>query len=619
MRLRSRSFGRQAEKSNEPVMKKLLLLFLLPVIGMATLSAQTTLKPVRDRDTDLWGFVNSRGEWAIAPCFEAVMSDRSFTDAFTTSSSKIGIVKYKGKWACIDRKGQFLTKPIFVNEYAALNAATNIKNDVPLGKWVQPLKDGDTELWGFINYLGNWVILPQFEAVLADRSFTDDFTASSKDAGVVKYRGKWGAVDKAGRFLVQPVFPNEYDALSAVSDMKKSGSIPMIPYSQLPNYADAQGGGQQSDAQQTATQKPTGPRPSASAETKAGVSALAEAQKAMSGQPKLRIISPQSGSTYDTEVVSIKYEAKSAGGAPVALIVTVDGEPYDMNTKGVRRAGQELTIPLPRKEGQRKIMIMAKDGDNFSEPQFINLTYVGEKRKPTLYTLAIGVGEYNDPKINRLMFGAKDASDVAATIRNVKTNVYDKVAEPVVLTDKDATTANIRDALEDMVNRPRQDDVVIIYMSGHAVPDARETYFLSSDARSDRLFSSAVRFSEIDHAMNLLVDRQCKVIVFMDACHAAQLYGANTKSVNETIQLAEPSIIGFYSSTAGQKSVEKKEWGNSAFTRALIDGINGKAMNDKKEVTTKNLEGYIYETVTGLTNSTQKPIVKTEVGHYVLF
>ena len=88
-------------------MKRFLLFSLLSLLLPASAPAQTSLRAAQDPDTELWGFVDARGEWAIAPAFEEC-HPYSFSSGF-----RLGSVKYKGRWGCIDRKGGSSSVPYF--------------------------------------------------------------------------------------------------------------------------------------------------------------------------------------------------------------------------------------------------------------------------------------------------------------------------------------------------------------------------------------------------------------------------------------------------------------------------------------------------------------------------
>ena len=87
----------------------------------------------------------------------------------------------------------------------------------------------------------------------------------------------------------------------------------------------------------------------------------------------------------------------------------------------------------------------------------------------------------------------------------------------------------------------------------------------------------------------------------------------------ETFSMAEPDIIGFYSSTEAQKSNESEQWENGIFTKALLEGIKGKAVDEEGNITLDALELYIRNQVRQATNGRQMPIFENRQGNFILF
>jgi Patatin-like phospholipase len=64
----------------------------------------------------------------------------------------------------------------------------------------------------------------------------------------------------------------------------------------------------------------------------------------------------------------------------------------------------------------------------------------------------------------------------------------------------------------------------------------------------------------------------------------------------EQLRAAENGIVVFTSSTGNELSQEKDEWGNGAFTKALVEGLRGAAGRpDVPVVMISDLQGYVPE------------------------
>jgi len=62
-------------------------------------------------------------------------------------------------------------------------------------------------------------------------------------------------------------------------------------------------------------------------------------------------------------------------------------------------------------------------------------------------------------------------------------------------------------------------------------------------------------------------------------------------------------------------SEENDAWGNGAFTRAVVDGLRGKADLQKTgRVTFKSLDLYVSDAVSRLTDGRQTPVTISPIG-----
>jgi uncharacterized caspase-like protein len=76
----------------------------------------------------------------------------------------------------------------------------------------------------------------------------------------------------------------------------------------------------------------------------------------------------------------------------------------------------------------------------------------------------------------------------------------------------------------------------------------------------------------------------------------------------ERIHSAENGAVVFASSTGRQYSFEDPNWGNGAFTKAVVEGVEGKAdYAGKGRITINMLDLYISERVKELTKGKQTP------------
>jgi WD40 repeat protein len=334
--------------------------------------------------------------------------------------------------------------------------------------------------------------------------------------------------------------------------------------------------------------------------------------------PIVSILSPKDGSEVSDKEIELKFSIRNLSEEPVTKVkVLVDGRPIgrglaikelqkDQDIQGTR-------VPIPEKDSE--ISIIAENKYAASEPATVKLRWSGKVKedefiiKPKLYVLAIGVSKYEDKNLT-LQFAAKDASDFAESLFKQKGGLYRDVVIKV-LTDEKATKDEIIDGFDWISKETTSKDIAIIFLAGHGVNEKGGVYyFLPVNANVDRLRRTAVPFTEMK---NTVASMAGKTILFIDTCHAGNVMGARavatdiTGIVNE-LASAENGAVVFASSTGKQYSYEDPTWGNGAFTKAAVEGMNGKAdYTGKGRITINMLDLYVSERVKELTRGKQTP------------
>ena len=342
-------------------------------------------------------------------------------------------------------------------------------------------------------------------------------------------------------------------------------------------------------------------------------------------KPTCEIIVPQNGDTYTTGTILIKYRTTAAEGLFSEVSVSVNGRDVEvkerdqMVSKGVRMAAaQEAEIDVPKNpESDCIITMMVKDSQGtLGEPKKVKVRYVGDKPKPALHLFAVGISDYPAKDLESLSYAAKDAKDFVNAVTSANTDMYSEV-KPQLFVNSKATSAAIKGALNSLKNDVEQGDVVMVFFSGHGIKENEEAYYMSYDA-SAKEYYNGVEFDFIKKRLNAMAqEKKCRVVLFLDACHSGAMYGM--KGVTRSFTEATPDIVGFYSSTEGQQSAEKKKIQNGVFTHALIMGLKGEAVNEDGEVTLNSLDRYVKEKVKAETDGKQDPIVENRIGDAVLF
>jgi WD40 repeat protein len=334
--------------------------------------------------------------------------------------------------------------------------------------------------------------------------------------------------------------------------------------------------------------------------------------------PVVTVLSPRDGSETSAREIEVRFEVRSASGEPVSQTrILVDGRPVgkgqeikpDPKDHNLLRA----KVMIPEKDTE--ISIIAENKHGVSEPATVNLKWAGKVKeeefiiKPKLYVLAVGVSKYEDKNLT-LQFAAKDARDFAGSLLKQKDGLYRDVVVKV-LTDEKATRDEIIDGFDWISKETTSKDIAVVFLAGHGVNEKGGVYyFLPVNANIDRLRRTGVPFTEMKNTVASLAG---KTILFIDTCHAGNVLGARgaptdiTGVVNE-LASAENGAVVFASSTGKQYSFEDPGLGNGVFTKAVVEGINGRAdYTGKGKITVNMLDLYISERVKELTKGKQTP------------
>jgi hypothetical protein len=339
--------------------------------------------------------------------------------------------------------------------------------------------------------------------------------------------------------------------------------------------------------------------------------------------PIVEIVSPLDGADVTSSSISVQYAVRSPSGETLKDVkILVDGRPAT-GERGVAPASMptngdalEAKVSIPRRD--TTVSVIAANRYTTSTPATVHLHWRGTNAgdsevKPKLYVLAVGVSQYSDPAL-QLHYAAKDAQDFAAVLERQKGGMYRDV-EVKLLTDDKANKDDVIDGLDWIRTEPASGDVAMILLSGHGVNDQKGKYFFlphNANLDKDKLLRTGVSMEEIQTTISSL---KGKTLFFVDTCHSGNVIGGGRSDrpdinglVNE-LASAENGAVVFAASTGTQSSIEDAKWSNGAFTKALVEGLNGKAdYSSSGRITVTALELYISDRVTDLTGGQQTPM-----------
>lgn len=260
-------------------------------------------------------------------------------------------------------------------------------------------------------------------------------------------------------------------------------------------------------------------------------------------------------------------------------------------------------------------------------------------KKPNLYIFAVGVSKYSDSRMN-LTYAAKDAQDVANLFGKNLNKEYDSVKVQIITNEKATRSAIL--AIRKQLENTKITDHVIFFYAGHGVLDDSLDYFLATtdiDFRNPK--AKALKYDDLDKLLDGIPARQ--KLVLIDACHSGEIDKEDVTLA--TAQNVETGKVKFRStpgmqvshiglensielmqelftdlrkgngatviSSAGgaEYAMESKEWNNGVFTYSLLRGLqdNSADLNQNGNITIEELQKYLQEKVTELTQGKQKP------------
>lgn len=330
--------------------------------------------------------------------------------------------------------------------------------------------------------------------------------------------------------------------------------------------------------------------------------------------PVVEIVSPAGDSTVQPGTIKVRYRVRTAADAPVtAMRVRVNGL-LQSETRALKLVKsnddtQEIEVNIPAQNVE--IQLFAENKFSTSTPAILRLQVAGGKAaakqtKPKLYVLAVGVSKYANPEYN-LGLASKDANDFVNSLKGQKGKLYSDVAVKL-LTDAQATKDDVLDGLDWLKQNVTANDVGVMFVAGHGMNDKLGGYyFMPHNADPDKLARTGVSQVDIKQTFANLPGH---TVFFIDTCYSGGVMGnVRTAGFVNDLASAENGAVVFTASSAGQLSQENSAWGNGAFTKSVVEGLNGKAdAFNSGAVTVKGLDFYVDGRVKSLTNGQQTPV-----------
>ena len=254
-----------------------------------------------------------------------------------------------------------------------------------------------------------------------------------------------------------------------------------------------------------------------------------------------------------------------------------------------------------------------------------SLTHTNEGRVNELpdrskrYALIIGVDQYNtDRNITPLPGAKNDALQLAEALKKYADFPEENI---MVLTSSgeketprpEPTRMGILNALRHLTKYAQKNSMIVVAFSGHGVERDGIAYLMPADAVSDKdLFAdSALRLSSLTDAIKRTGASQ--VLFLLDACRNDPLAGGRGDIENQFKESFVKDIdfrkqnegveafVTLYAAKVGQRAFEDTTHKQGYFSRAVVEGLAGKAADEQTGlVTLQRLVNYVEQRVPDL-------------------
>ncbi len=223
-----------------------------------------------------------------------------------------------------------------------------------------------------------------------------------------------------------------------------------------------------------------------------------------------------------------------------------------------------------------------------------------------IWALIIGVSSYRH--MPALRFPDDDAYRLFAFLKSPQGGALsdDHIR---ILIDEDATKDNITAAMEELFSKAGENDLVVLYFSGHGLPGA----FLpiDYDGNNNLLYHYEIRE---------LLDASPAgyKLCLADACHSGSLLASRGEQLPsllsryyENLANARRGTALVMSSKSEETSLESSGLRQGVFSHFLLRGLKGEADQDQDGVVRlQELYYYVEENVRAYTGNAQSPVIQ---------
>ena len=234
------------------------------------------------------------------------------------------------------------------------------------------------------------------------------------------------------------------------------------------------------------------------------------------------------------------------------------------------------------------------------------------------FALIVGVSRYRAASmgVRELALADRDAAGIRDFL--ITPAGAHRAENVQLLLNEDATLERIRSALSGISEKATANDVVLVFLSGHAVvdpSDPRKNYVLAHDSRPGAFAETALAFSEIEDFYGRMLKAK-HVTTVVEVARANAVSGgaaAGNGLVHQylTRYASSGSRAAMAAADLGETSWEgsASAEGHGVFAQFLLEGLKGAADSNRDgTVTFGEVRSFVREQVRRATGGQQSPI-----------
>jgi uncharacterized caspase-like protein len=149
-------------------------------------------------------------------------------------------------------------------------------------------------------------------------------------------------------------------------------------------------------------------------------------------------------------------------------------------------------------------------------------------------------------------------------------------------------------------------DTVVLFFSGHGCREGDDFYFATHETNLNNLKSSTLSWKTAAEIIRRIAQKSRRVLVLIDACYSG--VAGETSGERLVRGLRDEGVMVLASSQSSEVSLEMKQLGHGAFTKALLDVMRGDCCPDRIELKPLDLWQCVWNRVSELTHRQQNPI-----------